>query len=68
MTERDLTRAAEYNRDMAHKEQQFISTQRYGTKRRRAAEARRDLWLQLAQEIDDYLTGQHALDTQDALL
>lgn len=68
MTERDLARSADYNRDMARKEQEFISTQRYGTKRRRAAEARRDLWLQLAQEIDDYLAGQRALDDQDALL
>lgn len=68
MTGRDLERSAEYNRRMARKEQEFINTQPYGHPLRGAAEARRDLWHQLAQEIDQYLAGQKALDQQDQLL
>lgn len=68
MTERDLERSAQYNRRMAHKEQDFINTQPYGHPLRKAAETRRDLWHQLANEIDQYLAGQRALEDQDQLL
>lgn len=65
MSETDLRSAAAHNRRMAAIEDRMI----HGTRGKRRAEAtRRDLWLQLAQEIDDYLQGQQTLDDQDALL
>lgn len=67
MSEADLVSAAAYHRRMADLEQDQIKLMR-PCKRRVDAERRRDLWLQLANEIDDYLTGQRALDDQEALL
>lgn len=62
MSEADLRSAATYNRTMARQEEQSMPGMK--TPQLIEAEKRRQLWIQMAQEIEDYL-GRH---DQDMLL